>query len=343
MARDAASDAGLFTGRIIAQHSGIYRVMTDTAELYAEVSGKLRHAAVSAKDYPAVGDFVMLDRADDTEGHGIIHRILPRHSVFVRKAAGTGHDVQVVAANIDTVFVCMALDRDFNVARLERYLAIAWDSGAVPVVVLTKADIAEDPAMQAEAEDVSIGADVVVTSGLLEDGADALQPYIRPGKTAALLGSSGVGKTTLINRLAGTLLDTGDVRRDGKGRHTTTHRELILLPGGGMLIDTPGMREIGIDSADLGRSFADIETLAAQCRFADCAHETEPGCAIRAAILGGTLLEERLQRYQKLKREESYQALNARQREKQKLGAMFKDIGGYKNVRAYIRETDKRK
>ena len=344
-AKQASQYPDLFVGRVTAQYNNIYRAVTEAADIHAEVSGKLRHAAMTASELPAVGDFVMLDKNNDLGGNAIIHRVLDRKSAFSRKTAGKATDSQIVAAGIDTVFVCMALDRDYNLARLERYLSIAWDSGAVPVVVLTKADLVPDAAVRtAEAQDAAIGADVLTTSGLLEDGADALQPYLLPGRTAAFIGSSGVGKSTLINRLmAQAHIKTGDVRRDGKGRHTTTRRELLMLPGGGMLIDTPGMRELGIDSADTGRAFADIEALASQCRFADCAHETEPGCAVRAAIEASTLTEERLKSYQKLRREASYAALNARQREKEKLGAMFKDIGGYKNVRAYIKETDKRK
>ena len=345
LAQLASRDPDLFVGRVIARYNNVYRVATDNGEIHAEVSGKLRHTVKEAAQLPAVGDFVMLDKTSDAGGRAVIHRVLERQSAFVRKAAGNTTDGQVVAAGIDTVFVCMALDRDFNVARLERYLAIAWNSDAVPVVVLTKADLAGDaPARLAEAEAAAIGADVLVTSGLLEDGADVLRPYLIPGKTATFIGSSGVGKSTLINRLCGkNRLETGDVRSDGKGRHTTTRRELIHLPGGGMLIDTPGMRELGIESADLGRSFSDIAALATQCRFADCAHESEPGCAVRAAIAEGVLTEDRLKSYQKLKREVSYQALNTRQREKEKLGVMFKDIGGYKKLRSYIRETDKRK
>ena len=344
-AKQASQYPDLYVGRVTAQYNNIYRAITEGGEVYAEISGRLRHAAASASQLPAVGDFVMLDKVDAAGGNAIIHHVLDRKSAFSRKTAGRATDSQIVAAGIDTVFVCMALDRDYNLARLERYLAIAWDSGAVPVVVLTKADLVPDAAVHtAEAEDAAIGADVLTTSGLLEDGADALRPYLLPGHTAAFIGSSGVGKSTLINRLTGgASIKTGDVRRDGKGRHTTTRRELIMLPGGGMLIDTPGMRELGIDSANLGRAFADIEALALQCRFSDCAHESEPGCAVRAAIETGALTEDRLRSYQKLQREASYAALNARQREKEKLGAIFKDIGGYKNVRAYIRETDKRK
>ena len=311
LAREASQYPELFIGRVTAVLGSICRVATKAAEVRAEVSGKLRFETVSASQFPAVGDFVMLDKNNDSGGNVIIHRVLKRKSVFLRKFAGKSTDSQVVAANIDTVFVCMALDRDYNISRLERYLAIAWDSGALPVVVLTKADLTEDaPSHIAEAEAAAIGADVLLTSGLLEDGADVLRPYLRPGKTTAFIGSSGVGKSTLINRLMGDdRIKTGDVRSDGKGRHTTTRRELMLLPGGGMLIDTPGMREIGISTADFGHSFADIEELAAQCRFADCAHESEPGCAVRTAINDGTITQERLDSYKKLKREASYLSL----------------------------------
>lgn len=298
--------SGRQAARIISQEKGLYHIICESGERLASVSGKLLHGAAGALDLPAVGDFVWAN-ADDPSNPAVIHGILPRKSVFVRKAAGTACTEQVVAANIDTVFLCMALNSDFNLRRLERYLTIAWNSGAVPVVVLTKSDLCADLPQHLKAVDaVAAGADVLVTSGLLPDGCRQLLPYLRPGTTAALMGSSGTGKSTLINRLLGEdLLATGGLRGDGRGRHTTTRRQLLLLPCGGMVIDTPGMRELGLwdDSLGLDKSFADIDTLSSQCRFRDCTHAGEPGCAVRAALEGGTLSPERWASFQKLRAE----------------------------------------
>ena len=296
-------------GRILSQEKGLYRIISEAGEQTAEVSGRFRHNAVKASDFPAVGDFVAAD-CRSPEGHAVIHSVLPRKSVFIRKAAGTGKREQVVAANIDTVFICMSLNLDFNLRRLERYLSVAWNSGAVPVVVLTKADLCPDvESVVRSVESVAVGADIVVACAKEEDGCQKLLPYIRDGKTVAVIGSSGVGKSTLINRLLGEeRLDTNGLRNDDKGRHTTTRRELFLLKTGGMVIDTPGMRELGLWDTDegLGQSFSDIEALAAMCRYHDCGHTSEPGCAVREAIENGELSKERLQSYQKLKAENRY-------------------------------------
>ena len=299
---------GLCTGRVIAQQRGLYRIATAEGERMAGVSGRLRHEALSPSDYPAVGDFVLADT--QTGGDAVIRSVLPRRSSFVRRAAGDSRQEQVVAANVDTVFLCMSLNRDFSLRRLERDLAVAWESGASPVVVLTKADLCADTRRYAlEAERVAVGVPVLVTASLAEDGLDALAPYLRPGRTVAFIGSSGVGKSTMINRLLGeTRQATGGLRGDDRGRHTTTSRELLPLESGALLLDTPGMREMGMWDAQAGidQTFTDVLELAAQCRFADCTHTSEPGCAVRRAMETGTLAPERLAAFMRLSAENAY-------------------------------------
>ncbi len=328
----------LYLARVSVQHKDMYKVLTESGEIYAGVSGKFSYAASDATDYPAVGDWVLIDRTDDKKGNAVIHHILTRKSYFERKAAGTGNERQIVAANIDTVFICMSLNNDFNLRRMERYLSIAWDSMAVPVIVLTKSDLCGDISIKlAEIESAAVGVDVIVTSSMSSDGCEGIARYLGKGKTAAFIGSSGVGKSTLINKLMGEkVLVTKETRADDKGRHTTTHRQLLILPGGGVVIDTPGMRELQVAGADLSKSFSDIEKLAEDCRFRDCRHDSEPQCAVRKAIDEGILSAERLESYKKLQREMVFEerkaTMTAAQAEKQKVIDMMGSLDRQKQI-----------
>jgi ribosome biogenesis GTPase len=289
--------------RVARQDKLSYVVYTANRAMRAAVSGAFRHRAARPNEFPAVGDWVAVRPRSGQEA-ATIHAVLPRRTVVSRRAAGDREEAQVIAANVDSLMVCCGLDRDYNVRRIERYLTVAYASGAAPVIILTKADLcAGVDVPRAEVEALAVGAPVLCVS--IQDAAslEAVRRMIPPGRTAALVGSSGVGKSTLINGLLGwQALKIGAVREfDGRGRHTTTHRQLLPVPGGGVIIDTPGMRELQLwaDEDHVSGSFADIESLAAECRYRDCSHSSEPGCAVLAASVSGRLAPQRLMSYRK--------------------------------------------
>ena len=330
----------LSTARVISQYKDLYKIATSKGECLAEVSGKFRFQSTMLSDFPVVGDFVMYEERDSNAGNVQIHKVLSRQSKFERTAVGNNNQTQVIAANIDIVFICMSLNNDYNLSRLERYLSTAWDSGGIPVVILTKSDLCDDlSTVLSEVSTIAAGVDILLTSSYDEESYNKLLSYLKKGVTASFIGSSGVGKSTLINCLADEeLLTTSYIRNDDKGRHTTTRRELLVLPNGSIVIDTPGMRELGIESVDLTRSFADIEALIQECKFNDCTHDGEPGCAVRKAIECGELDIRRLKNYRKLQKEARYAGLNSKQIEVEKCNQMFSKVGGMKKVRKLQRQ-----
>lgn len=301
---------GLVPGRVAVEHRGAYAVYTEDGDRWAELAGRLRHEVVVRDELPAVGDWVALQALP--EGRAIVHAVLPRLTKFSRTAASDQQRVsgeQVLAANVDTVFLVSSLNRDLNVRRIERYLVTAWESGAAPAIILNKADLCapdERAGLVGEVEAVAFGVPVHVVSAVTGEGIDELDSYLSPGRTVVLLGSSGVGKSTLVNCFAGReLLATREVRDDGRGRHTTSHRELVVLEDGGLVLDTPGLRELQLfeGAHQVDDVFEDVSSLAAECRFSDCQHRTEPDCAVNTAISDGRLDPERLESYRKLERE----------------------------------------
>ena len=322
IAAESSQYENLQPARVVEQQRSQYTVVCEEGLMPASVSGKFIHDANQTSDYPAVGDWVMVS----TQGHfATIHKVLTRKSSFERKAAGRKDDTQIIAANIDIVFLCMSLNQDFNIRRLERFLSVAWSSGAIPVIVLTKTDLCDhvDEIIRDVAL-ISFGTKVIPCSGMTTDGYEQISAAVIPGKTIAFIGASGVGKSTIINHLKGEdILKTNPIREDGKGKHTTTHRQLILLPNGSMVIDTPGMRELGIESADFANTFTDIEDLISACKYSDCTHTSEPGCAILAAIQEGSLDPDRFENYRKLQVEAAYSEMSSRQIDEEKISKMF--------------------
>jgi ribosome biogenesis GTPase / thiamine phosphate phosphatase len=298
--------------RVAVQHKGHYILYTELGELQGKITGRLRYHANETTDFPAVGDWVVV-RARPEEGAATITDILPRRTKFSRKVAGPIPEEQIVAANIDKAFIVSGLDENFNARRIERYLVLTAESGAEPVIVLNKADLCDDlPDVLNEVNALSGGAPVLVTSVKRSEGLEQLAACISEGKTGTFLGSSGVGKSSILNHLLGAdHFVTREVREsDSRGRHATTHRELVLLPTGGMLIDTPGMRELQLwgETSAVAESFDDIDEFIATCKFTNCRHETEPGCAVRKALEDGRLEPERFASYQKLQKELKYLA-----------------------------------
>jgi len=315
-------ERGLSPGRVSAVYRGSCLIQTGDAEL--------RVQTCRCPEAPAVGDWVAWRAAEFSTP--VIEAVLPRRSVLRRKSAGPRTEAQVVAANVDVVFLVMGLDGDFNPRRMERLLTMTYDSGAIPVIVLNKADAPSDGVERRRLiEELALGTPVLLVSALTGAGIDGLRSFMRRGQTVVLIGSSGVGKSTIINRLFGKeLMPTREVRaKDSRGRHTTTHRQLVSHPGGGLLIDNPGIREVQLWASEaLADSFDDIETLARSCRFRDCSHQTEPGCAVLEAVSRGALSEARLESFHKLEKELRYLALKqdgAAQREhKRKWKAIHK-------------------
>ena len=338
---EAHAPAGSLAGRVLSEHRGGYVVAAESGEVEAAVTGRFRHEASHAEEFPAVGDWVALEMAEGGQS-AVISAVMPRQTRFVRPARGDALSAQVVAANVDVVLLVAGLDNDFNLRRLERYVALAWSSGAEPVIILNKADVCDDVAGRtADVTMIAPGVPIRVLSALDGTGLESVLPLLEPGKTVALIGSSGVGKSTIVNAILGwDRQSTGAVRgTDQRGRHTTTMRELVVTPSGALLIDSPGMRSVGMWEIEegLADAFADVEAFASQCRFSDCGHESEPGCAVQAAIEDGSLPASRLASQQKLARESAAYAMRvdhaARANSKKRWKAIHKSVRNHMKIK----------
>lgn len=301
----AKENSPLILGRIIEHHKDRYLLMTSDLITTGVVSGKYHLHANESKDYPTVGDFVLVDMSSN---FAVIHQLIPRSSMIERKMAGKKTDGQILAANVDYIFICQSVNENFNIRRLERYLSMAWSSGAIPVILLTKKDLTnqiEDYIIQTKS--VALGVDIITCSDYQKDGFDELKNFLKKDKTYIFIGSSGVGKSTVVNHLINEQkLLTQDVGYKDRGRHTTTYKSLFSTSSGAIVIDTPGMRELQLDQADFDLSFSDIEELSKSCKFNDCTHQNEPGCAVLLSVKNKTLDLERLKSYHKLSRELEY-------------------------------------
>ncbi|WP_339229990.1 ribosome small subunit-dependent GTPase A [Oceanobacillus sp. FSL K6-2867] len=332
--------------RVITVQKNSYRISDGKMEYMAHLSGKLLNETNDTLDYPAVGDWVEVQKLEE-EKKAVIRKVLPRISQFVRQAAGLKTEAQIVAANMDTVFIVNSLNHDLNVRRVERYILATYDSGATPVIVLTKKDACSQDEMEAAitaVEEVAIGIPIIAVSSVTKEGVSELMEYLPAGSTVALLGSSGVGKSTLVNILLGKEVQatTGIRESDSRGRHTTTHREMFSLPNGALLIDTPGMRELQLWDGEsvIDTTFQDVEELAFECRFTDCKHDTEPGCRVQDALVNGELSEARFESYLKLQRELAYEKRKQNQKAKQDEKSRWKHIS--KSQKVYYKHHKKR-